>query len=559
MTNAALAERRTRPVSGIDTGFPRSYAVDVDVAIVDQGIVDFCDVFIPVFPDDPASFDDRISVPVRVEHPDGSWKREWRPYAWLAKQAKVAPIDPWQLVHLHVRAGRFHKPQTIPGLPRVIPVGNKAIVVVGIDAIGIKLHPGTVISFVNLDLDGGESKPSPAAYIALLRRIGVCPLVIPGSGNPNRCRALLRLASPMPIEQMQFLMREVFRGLGVKCPEIYPSTTIASRVPGGNHACVRFYPDDLTSPRPLPFDEFVNEFQALPAFDLDDAYARFAPRPALEEDTDKTNPSDDLTKPRKRKGKKLVLKAEERADVERFRREGIRPDERLYAYKVLIKDDVCRGLTREECNESMKEWIREGGIARSNHFRKRYKSRYIAAALVDIPRHVERLYAAYEKCTSPAVDLSVRDVLNLAPHVERVAAQLGITVKRVGAFALDAFPRWKGYPDAIRTDRGILTHWTIWKKAAGNKSDYDAIRDAFGFFRPTSGYLPQTRAVNGKGHARTWACDFPFDESSPGRALGRTWKKALDTAKARQDKPSRTSAKTKTSARQKTQQNQAVA
>lgn len=537
MTNAALAERRTRPVSGIDTGFP--LGCPVEAQFVDQGIVDFCEIFIPGFLDDPASFHDRISVPM----PDGSW----RPLYHLAKEYKLGPIDPWQPVHALVRAGREHKPQTIPGLPFTF------------DAIGIKLHPGTVISFVNLDLDDGESKPSPAAYIALLRRIGVCPLVIPGSGNPNRCRALLRLASPMPIEQMHFLMREVFRGLGVKCPEIYPSTKIASRVPGGNHACVRFYPDDLTSPRPLPFDEFVNEFQALPAFDLDDAYARFAPRPALEEDTDKTNPSDELTKPRKRKGKKLVLKAEERADVERFRREGIRPDERLDAYRLLIKDDVCRGLTREQCCESMKEWIREGGIARSNHFRKRYKSRYIAKALAEIPRHVAFWFSVYEKCTSPAVDLSVRDVLNLAPHVERVAAQLGITVKRVGAFALDAFPRWKGYPDAIRTDRGILTHWTIWKKAAGNKSDYDAIRDAFGFFRPTSGYLPQTRAVNGKGYARTWACDFPFDESSPGRALGRTWKKALDTAKARQDKPSRTSAKTKTSARQKTQQNQAVA
>jgi hypothetical protein len=535
MPRIALAERTTDPISTndrIDPAFARSARV-VEVEFDDPRIVEFLEVFIPGYLDDPASFADRISLPM----PDGSW----RPLSFLAKEYKLGPIDPRQLVHKHARAGRNHKAQTIPGLPFAF------------DAIGIKLHPSTIVSFVNLDLDDGESKPSPAAYIALLRRIGACPLPIPGSGNPRRFRALLRLASPMPIEQMHFLMREVFRGLGVKCPEIYPHTTIASRVPGGNRACVRFYPDDLTSPRPLPFDEIVPAFHALPAFDLDDAYARFAPRPMLEQDDEhKTNPDEHEPsdeKPRKSKGKKRELTPRERADVERFRRDGIRPDERLYAYQVLVKDDRYRGRTREECCESMKEWIREGGIARSNHFRKRYKSRYIAAAISDIPRHVERLYAAYKKQTSPAVNLSARDILNLAPIAERVAAKRGITVKCAGEVVFRLLPRWKGLPDAIRTDLGILVHWTIFKQATGNKADYAAIRDEFGFFRPTSGYLPQHRAANGKGESTHYACDFPFDDESPGRALGRTWEQALKVAKARQDKPSckarRTGAKTK--------------
>lgn len=497
-----------------------------DVASVDPVLLDFCEVFVPGLLDDPESFADRISLPL----PDGSW----RPWSWLVKEHKLAPLDPLRLVRLHVDAGMQRKPQTIPGLP------------FGFHAIGVKLHPWTCIPFVNLDLDDGPSKPSPTAYIDALRRIGACPLVTPGSGNPRRFRALLRLASPMPVEQMQLLMSDVFRGLGMKPPEIYPSTKIPSRLPGGNRACVRFYPDDLTlnRPRPLPIVELLHAWHDLPAFDLDAAYDRFVPRRELEQDTHWTNPDEPKpsdAKPRKRKGKPRGLTSGERADVERYRREGIRPDERLQAIKLLVKDDWSRRLSREECCESMKEWIRDGKIKRSNHFRKQYKSRYIAVALADIPRHVENLYRLYEtsrpKPRQTTANLSARDVRALVPIVERAAKQAKSTIERAGLFALAMLPLWKGTDEQTRTQTGIRVHRDKWRDAAGDRGDYARLRASFDLWLPVSGYLPATHAAGKNPYSTAWTCSFTFDESSPERALGRTWETAVKRAMCARDKP----------------------
>jgi hypothetical protein len=438
-----------------------------------------------------------------------------------------------------------------------------------VPAIGIQFDERDRVAYTNLDLDGRKEGPSPHEVIEFLRTLGLHFMVTRGSGREGRFRVLVRLTRAYPVDKLHERWKDIFAANGWRVKkgsiEVFPAKG-NGRLPLAFGACVLFYPDDLTRPRPLGFDEMLLTFQLLEPCDLDELRASV--------DAVKTNhiehePSEcfvigsysgiDIglasdnenrtgTQPRKRKEKPRELTPKERVDVERYRTRGVDPDERFVrAIPLLYRDARNRGLTNEQTREELAQWVRDGKIARSN-FAKRYGAEYITEQIADLPRQITNLSKIYDKQTHRAFNLSARDIVNLAPIVERVAAQLGITIKRVGAFVLAMLPRWKGYPDAIRIRHGILVHSMLWKEAGGNDK-YAAIRDAFGLWRKTSNYLAQHRAANGKGESMHWACDFAFDESSPGRALGRTWKKALATAKARQDKPSciarRTSAKAK--------------
>lgn len=516
MPRIALAERldaraeTTNP--GIDPVIHRSRPDAIEV-VVDPGFVDdaqfveFCETFIP---GDPASFADRIYIPTIR-------KKGW------TRVAKNRPnVDALRLIRAHFDGGWFQKPQPIVGFRREIK------------AIGISFRKDERVAYTNLDLDGNEKGPKPSEVIEFLLTLGIDFMVTPGSGTEGKFRVLIRHDRSYTIAKLHELWKGIFAANGwctkLGSIEIYPSTR-NGRLPFGFNACVLFDPRDLTRSEKLSFDEMLSRFRQSKPCDLDELHAKFATNPlefddvreawSIERSTVETNPTDD-DKSSKHKGKPRELTPRERADVERYRTQGVEPGQRDYAISLLVKDDNCRGFTKSRTVDDLAQWVRDEKIARSN-FAKEHGSGYIAKQIEDLPRRVRDLFAKYEKHKSPPRHLSVRDILNLAPHVERVAAKFGITVECAGKIPLRLLPRWKGYPDAIRIERGILTHCSIFEDAAGGRGDYAAIRDEFGFFRATSGYLPQSRAVDGKGQSTHYACDFPFDESSPAVPLARTW------------------------------------
>jgi hypothetical protein len=553
MPRIALAERRHEErstIAGIGIASPETRAVSV--AFVDSWMVGYCETFVPDFCDDPQAYAPRIYVPNKAKT---GWTR-------LAKRRPN--LDALECMRALVNAGRFQEPQTIAGVRRDVPV------------IGIQFRKDDRVAYTNLDLDGKKDGPKPSEVIDFLSTLGIEFIVTCGSGTAGKYRVLIRHTRSHAIVELHKLWKGIFAANGWRVEkgsiEIFPSTT-NGRLPFGYGACKVFDRRDLTQSRELPFEEILTTFQMSEACDLDELRAsvdavktnQVEHEPSecfvignysgIDTGLASDNENQTRTQPSKRKGRPRELTPRERADVERYRTQGVEPDERFVrAIPLLYRDARNRGLTNEQTREVLAQWVRDGKIARSN-FAKRYGAEYITKQIADLPRQITNLSKLYDKQTRRAFNLSARDIMNLAPIVERVAAQLGITQEYAGNYALRMLPRWKGYPDAIRIVHGILVHSMLWKEAGGNDK-YAAIRDAFGLWRKTSKYLPQHRAANGKGESTHWACDFVFDESSPGRALGRTWKQALKVAKSRQDKPStkprRTSATTKQRSAKKT-------
>ena len=482
---------------------------------LDEQVIEYCETFVPGIINDPASFADRIFVRM----PDGSWL----PCDYLTTQAKVAPIDPLQAVRAHVNGGRTRSLQTIPGLEVCFAVG----------AIGIKFDENHVVGYVNIDLDGGAHGPAPGEIIAKIRALGACPLITAGSGEPGKYRLLIRLMRPCTIRELKTLIRETFAGVGLRLAqgsiEIYPATT-NGRMPLGFRGNVRFYDEDLTRARPFPFDELLLAFRLLPAFDLDGAHARFALVPSLEERwDDETDQTDARDKPKCRKRTQGATPS----DVHRWRTHGVEPDERLRAIKALIQDAWFRELSREQAEDELARWVRQGGIARSN-FVKRYKGKAIAKACADVPRQVGNIYRLFEAMPRPTracvANLSAREILALVPIVEQAARRARTTVKRAGLFALSMLPKWKGTDARTRTETGVRVHRDKWRDAAGDRGDYARLRKAFDLWLPVSGYLPKTRAAGKAPYSTAWTCSFAFDEDRPSRPLGRTWENAVARA-----------------------------
>lgn len=423
----------------------------------------------------------------------------------------------------HVNGGRTRSLQTIPGLEVCFAVG----------AIGIKFNETDVVGYANIDLDGKHG-PAPSEIIAKIRTLGACPLITAGSGEPGKYRVLIRLMRPCTIRELKTLIRATFAGVGLRLEpgsiEVYPATT-NGRMPLGFRGCVRFYDDDLTRARPFPFDELLLAFRLLPAFDLDGAHARFAPVPSLEERwDDETDQTDARDKPKCSKRTQAPTPLE----TQRWRAHGAGPDERLRAIKALVKDDWRRGLSQDQTEDDLCQWVRQGGIARTN-FAKRYKGKAIARQNADIPRQVANLFRLFETMPRPTracvANLSAREILALVPIVEQAARRARTTVKRAGLFALSMLPKWKGTDARTRTETGVQMHRDKWRDAAGDRGDYARLREAFGLWLPVSGYLAKSQAAGKAPFSKAWTCSFAFDEDRPSRALGRTWEKAVERAR----------------------------
>ena len=487
---------------------------------LDERAIAYCETFVPGIVDDPTRFAGRIFV----RRPNGSWL----PCDYITAQANIATIHPWQAVQAHVNGGQTRKPQKLAGIEHEV------------GAIGIKFDANDVVGYVNIDLDGGSCGPAPCEIIAKIRALGACPLITAGSGEPGKYRVLIRLMRPCTIRELKQKIREAFAGVGLRLMpgsiEVYPAMT-NGRMPLGFRGNVRFYDDDLTRPRPFPFDELLLTFQLLPAWDLDGAHARCANVPPLEERWDgETNQPDANDKPKSSKRTQAATPPE----VQRWRTHGVEPDERLRAIAALIRDDWYRGLSQDQAEDDLVLWVRQGGIARSN-FAKRYKGKAIARQIADIPRQVANIWRRLDTMPRPtrarAANLSAREILALVPIVERAARHARTTVKRAGLFALAMLPKWKGTDAQTRTESGVRVHRDTWRDAAGDRGDYARLRKAFDLWLPVSGYLPKTRAAGKAPYSKAWTCSFEFDDERPGRALGRTWESALRCAQGRALKP----------------------
>jgi hypothetical protein len=338
---------------------------------------------------------------------------------------------------------------------------------------------------------------------------------------------------PCTIRELKSLVRETFAGVGLRLVpgsiEVYPATG-NGRMPLGFRGNVRFYDDDLTRARPFPFDEMLLHFKLLPAFDLDEAHARFANVPSIEERWD-----DETNQPNAQKTPKCSKRTQAPTplEVERWRAHGAGPDERLSAIKALIRDDWFLGLSQDQTEDDLCQWVRQGGIARTN-FAKRYKGKAKARQIADMPRQVANIRRLLDTMPRPtrarAANLSAREILALVPMVERAAKKAGTTVKRAGSFALAMLPRWKGTDAQTRNETGIQVHRDKWRDAAGDRGDYARLRKAFDLWLPVSGYLPQTRAAGKAPYSTAWTCSFAFDNERPARAPGRTWENAVKRA-----------------------------
>lgn len=481
---------------------------------LDERAIEYCETFVPGIVDDPASFAGRIFVRM----PDGSWL----PCDYLTTRANIAPIHPWQAVQAHVNGGQTRTLQWIPGLGLDFAVG----------AIGIKFNETDVVGYANIDLDGKHG-PAPSEIIAKIRTLGACPLITAGSGETGKYRVLIRLKRPCTIRELKSLVRETFAGVGLQLVpgsiEVYPAKT-NGRMLLGFRGCVRFYDDDLALARPFPFDEMLLHFKLLPAFDLDEAHARFAPVPSLEERwDDETNQTDARDKPKCSKRTQAATPPE----VQRWRTHGVEPDERLRAIAALIRDDWYRGLSQDQAEDDLVLWVRQGGIARSN-FAKRYKGKAIARQIADIPRQVANIWRRLDTMPRPTrarvANLSAREILALVPIVEHAARRARTTIKRAGSFALAMLPKWKGTDAQTRTESGVRVHRDTWRDAAGDRGDYARLRKAFDLWLPVSGYLPKQRAAGKAPYSTAWTCSFAFDDERPERALGRTWEMAVKRA-----------------------------
>ena len=480
--------------------------------------IEYCETFVPGIVDDPAGFARRIFV----QMPDGSWL----PCDHITEQANVAPIDPLQAVRAHVEGGQTRTLQWIPGLGLPFTVG----------AIGIQFNATDVVGYANIDLDGGTKGPAPSEIIAKIRTLGACPLITAGSGKPGKYRVLIRLKRPCTIRELKSLVRETFAGVDLRLMpgsiEVFPSQT-NGRMPLGFLGCVRFYDDDLKRKRPFPFDEMLLHFKLLPAFDLDDAHARFAPVPSIEEKwDDETN----QTKAQKAPKCSKRTQAPTPLETQRWRAQGAGPDERLRAIAALIRDDWFLGLSQDLTEDDLCQWVRHGGITRTN-FAKRYKGKAIARQIADIPRQVANIWRLLDTMPRPTrarvANLSAREILALVPMVERAARRARTTVKRAGSFALAMLPKWKGTEARTRTESGVRVHRDTWRDAAGDRGDYARLREAFDLWEPVSGYLPKQHAAGKAPYSTAWTCSFAFDDEQPSRAPGRTWDKAVKFALGR--------------------------
>ena len=150
-------------------------------------------------------------------------------HGWQWRPCK-RPINLWRGLAAHIAAGAENEPQPFRDDERALT-----------RAIGLGGHATTLVSVVNVDLDGMKYDPA-AVVAAVLSVVGPRFLVTSGSGKPGRYRVLMPIA-PLPQWKVQEHMAELLGELGyppVKGGvEVYPSRS-NSRLPFGAGGCLLF-------------------------------------------------------------------------------------------------------------------------------------------------------------------------------------------------------------------------------------------------------------------------------------------------------------------------------
>lgn len=471
-------------------------------------------------------------------------------------------------VEAHLNAGKTGKPWHLDGEGEI-------------HAIGVRFAKDEPTCIMNVDLDGGVD---PVEFVRSMRENGVYGVLASSSGKPGRFRYLVFLDRWYTVDDVQRLGKTLCESLGFKVKkrfvEIYPST-VNGREPCGYGALTVFDPAHPNDGLDLTLRGFLRTFFALPRVNIASiVYELTSSIPIVAEHPEREQQAYDFIFPemqrlglesaRQSNDTRKTMRAPERGrhvtppdDIVRWKNKGFHAGERERGLYLLAMHAWFQKKNHKKAVDWLIGLVRRGLLRRSKLMTERPNA--IAYQIKDLPRIVRDTFAicatfrVTKAVNADLAHLTEDDFAVLDADVQRVATQddRTWTAKRCKALVWYIVRFFKGAMVAGHVDnegRPIARiHWIDWQIAAGNRSDYKAIRDALGWFVPIipegsptpNLYCSRARAKAEygdelKAHATTYAFVPRLTCEVPKRALAPNWDDAVKVATKRLSKRAKT-------------------
>lgn len=391
----------------------------------------------------------------------------------------------------------------------------------GVRALAVRYDPDDRVGLFNLDIDGNGETPTVEILRRLAETFGAGTLMpISGSGADGRVRVLGRLVEPLSVRVLVRLMHRVLLGLGLDAEvEVFPNTR-PGRLPFGAGGCRR-YTLGMESLGLFAPPVLAREFLALPAIDLAKVARRF-PRP-------KNEPKS----PSKRAKKGAAFVPPSDPEIERLLREGARRGERDAAGYRMICEGLRRRYTEHETLTFVAEWMRSGGISRTDGGKS---TRLVEQEIARLPRRIAKVYATHPRASRvrPA-PLTADEILRAAERIRGAAkGRRRFDEDAAGTMVMWALSLMKGH--RIAGLSSVRLGHEEWREHGGKS--YVRLRELSGLFTVTDDYLSPFRCErlgistrNAKD--RAYWTNFEFDDAPvPRRNIASTWGAAVREARA---------------------------